>query len=163
MFVRNIEREVLPTCQRYGMGVIAWSPLNAGWLSGSRKRSADATGVVTRRSKLMLQLFDLSDDGEAYKFDLLEELEALAGSIGMPLRQMALAWTLEHPAVTSAIIGLRTMEHLDGLVDADRHRLPAPVLDRIDELIPPGTSVSRIDDRRNEPWLTEAGLRRRSG
>jgi aryl-alcohol dehydrogenase-like predicted oxidoreductase len=73
------------------MGVIVWSPLNDGWLSGSRKRSADATGVVTRRSKLMPQLFDLVDDGEAYKFDLLEELGALAGSIGMPLRQMALA------------------------------------------------------------------------
>jgi aryl-alcohol dehydrogenase-like predicted oxidoreductase len=78
MFVREIEQEVLSTCQRFGMGVIVWSPLNAGWLSGARRRSSGSDGIATRRARLMPHLFDVDDAGSSYKFDLLEELERLA-------------------------------------------------------------------------------------
>jgi aryl-alcohol dehydrogenase-like predicted oxidoreductase len=81
----------------------------------------------------------------------------------MPLRQLALAFVLEHPAVTSAIIGPRTLEHLEGLLGVEEVTLPTEVLDRIDELIPHGTNVSRANDRRNEPWLSDAKQRRRNG
>jgi diketogulonate reductase-like aldo/keto reductase len=109
ILVRGIELDVLPTCARYGMGVIVLSPLNAGWLSGMRQRDAEASGVVTRRWKLMPGLFDLEDGDTATKFALVEELEALTGELGLSLPHLALAWTLEHPAVTSAIIGPRTV------------------------------------------------------
>jgi aryl-alcohol dehydrogenase-like predicted oxidoreductase len=163
MFVREIEQEVLSTCQRFGMGVIVWSPLNAGWLSGARRRSSDSDGITTRRARLMPHLFDVDDAGSSYKFDLLEELARLAAQSDLPLRQLALAFVLEHPAVTSAIIGPRTLQHLEGLLGAEEVTLSTEVLDRIDELIPPGTNVSRTNDRRNEPWLSDAKQRRRNG
>jgi aryl-alcohol dehydrogenase-like predicted oxidoreductase len=162
IFVRGIERDVLPTCQRYGMGVIVWSPLNAGWLSGKRRRDTEGSGISSRRSHLMPGLFDVTNGGTATKFDLLEQLEAIATEIGLSLPQLAVAWTLEHPAVSSAIVGPRTLEHLAGLLGADENRLPPEALDRIDELVQPGTIVSSSDDRRIEPALLDSRLRRRT-
>ena len=79
----------------------------------------------------------------------------------MSLPHLALAWTLEHPGVTSTIIGPRTMEHLDGVLGADEHRLAPDLLDRIDELVPPGTNVRPEDDAYAGPWLRNASQRRR--
>jgi aryl-alcohol dehydrogenase-like predicted oxidoreductase len=108
IFVRAIERDVLPACDRYGMGAIVWSPLNAGWLSGTWRRDAEQVGAGSRRSRLMPRLFDLSDAETVAKFDLLDRLEELAAQLSISMPHLAVAWTLEHPAVTSAIIGPRT-------------------------------------------------------
>lgn len=163
IFVRAIERQVLPTCQRHGMGVIVWSPLNAGWLSGTRRRDEGVAGAATRRARLLPSLFDMSDAANVRKFDILDELEVLARDFGISLPHLAVAWTLEHPGVTSAIIGPRTMEHLEGLLGADEHKLPSELLDRIDQLVPPGTNVRSGDDEPSEPWLSDATRRRRGG
>lgn len=161
IFVRCTERDLLPACQRYGMGAIVWSPLNGGWLSGKYRRSSDPETFTTGRARRMPERFDPTAPDNVRKLDLVEELDKVASEAGMTLPHLALAWTLEHPAVTSTIIGPRTMEHLEGVLGADEHRLPAEVLDRIDELVPPGTNVRASDDPFQPPWLAKAAQRRR--
>ncbi|MEJ2760050.1 MAG: aldo/keto reductase [Gammaproteobacteria bacterium] len=148
IFARDIERFVLPVCHRYGMGVIIWSPLDGGFLAGKYRKTGDLTedsriGKFTRR-------FTGSFDPEAELFQrklaLVEELDAVASEAGMPLVEMATAFTLQHPFVTSAIIGPRTMEHLEGVLPAVQRKLDGAVMDRIDDLVPPGTSVNPIRD-----------------
>jgi aryl-alcohol dehydrogenase-like predicted oxidoreductase len=147
--------------QRYGMGVIVWGPLNGGWLSGKYRRDSDAATFTTGRAKRLPDRFDPAQPDNARKLDLVEELHKLAADAGMSLAHLALSWTLEHPAVTSAIVGPRTMEHLDGLLGADDQRVPTEVLDRIDELVAPGTVVRASEDPFQLPWLTDAAARRR--
>ncbi len=161
IFVRSIEKGLLPVCQRYGMGVIVWSPLNGGWLSGKYRRTSEAETFTTGRARRMPARFDPTQPANARKLDLVDELEKLASEAGMTLPHLALAWTLEHPAVTSTIIGPRTMEHLEGVLGADEHRLAPDVLDRIDELVPPGTDLSATEDPFQPPWLRDASQRRR--
>lgn len=144
IFNRDIERFVLPACERYGMGMIVWSPLDGGFLSGKYKGSADFddSSRIVAFSKRFTGGFDPESQVIQRKLALIPALEKLAGEAGASLAQMAVAFTLEHPAVTSAIIGPRTMAHLETILDAAEARLSPDLLDRIDALCPPGTSLN---------------------
>lgn len=159
MLVRGVEAEVLPTCQKYGMGVIPWSPLAGGWLSGKWRKGAE--DLTSRRAERIPGRYDLSDPANQAKLDAADALGRLAEEAGMTLIHMALAFVLQHPAVTSAIIGPRTAEHLDSQLGAvDVHLEPA-VLDRIDGIVRPGTNFARADAGYEPPSLTTTRLRRR--
>jgi aryl-alcohol dehydrogenase-like predicted oxidoreductase len=159
MLVRGIERDVLPVTERYGMGVIPWSPLAGGWLSG-RYRVGRELPESTRSGRIPWR-YDMSMPENRRKLEAAEELALLAEESGLTLIQMALAFVLGHPAVTSAIVGPRTMEHLESQLAAADVRLPADVLDRIDEIVPPGTNFNPHDAGYQPPSLTDASLRRR--
>jgi aryl-alcohol dehydrogenase-like predicted oxidoreductase len=159
IFVRSIEKDVLPTCQKYGMGVIPWSPLAGGWLSGKyRKGGEQPTGG---RAARMPQRYDFSLPGNQKKLDVIEELDKVAADAGIPLIHLALAFVINHPAVSAAIIGPRTMEQLEGQLGAEEVRLDDAVLDRIDELVPPGTNLNAADGGYQPPAITSAWRRRR--
>ncbi|MET9609563.1 aldo/keto reductase [Streptomyces sp. NPDC006512] len=159
LLARGIEREVLPVAQRYGLGVLSWSPLAGGWLSGRyRKGAAQPT---SSRSDRQAERFDIADPGNAAKLDAAEALAQLAEEAGLTLVQLALAFVLEHPAVTSAIIGPRTFEQLESQLGADRVRLSDDVLDRIDKIVPPGTNLSARDGGYLPPALSDPRARRR--
>lgn len=159
IFVRGIEDRVLPTCEKYGMGVIPWSPLNGGFLTG---RYQPGEEVPTKgRAARTPDRFDPHRPGVSAKLQLVPELESLAADAGIPLTHLALAFTLSHPAITSAIIGPRTMDQLTSLLDASDVVLDDDVLDRIDELVPPGTNVNDGDTGWQSPTLAQAWRRRR--
>ncbi len=160
VFARGIEAEVLPTCQRYGMGVIPWSPLNGGWLAGKYRKGTEIDMSSGRAARIPAR-FDPDRPENQRKLDLVEELVALADEAGLPLIHLALAFVLEHPAVTAAIIGPRTMEQLVDQLPAGDVRLDAEVLDRIDELVPPGTNVNPADAGWTAPAVADAPARRR--
>jgi aryl-alcohol dehydrogenase (NADP+) len=143
IFVRGIETSVLPTCQRYGMGVIPWSPLAGGWLTGKYRR--DSPAPTTGRASRTPDRFDYEKAENQRKLDLVEALVALADEAGLSLTHLAMAFVLEHPGVTSAIIGPRTMEQLTDVLAGAGTRLDDAVLDRIDALVPPGTNVNAAD------------------
>ena len=143
------------------MGVIVWGPLNGGWLSGKYRRDSDAATFTVGRAKRRPDRFDPALPDNVRKLELVEEIAKLAAEAGTTLPHLGLAWTLEHPAVTSAIVGPRTMEHLDGLLGADERRVPPELLDRIDELVPPGSVVHPGEDPFDLPWLADATQRRR--
>jgi aryl-alcohol dehydrogenase-like predicted oxidoreductase len=149
ILVREIERAVLPTCQRYGMGVIPWSPLAGGYLSGRYRKGGD----IPAGSRLANRSFDDPRARAVHeqRLDAVEELLKVAADAGVSLTHLAMAFVLAHPAVTSAIIGPRTMEQLDDLLAGVDVRLDADVLDRIDEIVPPGTRISDAD-----PWQPRA-------
>jgi aryl-alcohol dehydrogenase-like predicted oxidoreductase len=149
ILVREIERAVLPTCQRYGMGVIPWSPLAGGYLTGRYRKGGD----IPPGSRLANRSFDDPRARAVHeqRLDAVEELLKVAADAGVSLTHLAMAFVLEHPAVTSAIIGPRTMEQLDDLLAGVDVRLDADVLDRIDEIVPPGTRISDAD-----PWQPSA-------
>ena len=151
IFSRDIERFVLPTCHRYGMGVISWSPLDRGFLSGKYRNAKDFTedSRIVRLDKGMTGAFNEQAEVYSRKFKFLKELSALADQSGMPLLHMAMAFVLEHPYITSAIIGPRTMEQLESLLPAADMRLETEILDRIDEIVPPGSCVNRTLDAPN--------------
>ena len=159
ILVRGIEAEVLPVCRRYGMGVIPWSPLAGGWLSGKYRRGMDAP--KGGRAQRIPQRYDPALPENADKMDVVEELVMLADDAGLSLVHLALAFVLEHPAVSSAIIGPRTMEHLEGQLGAADIRLEPAVLDRIDELVPPGTNLNVADAGWTPPALADKSQRRR--
>ena len=159
IFVRSIERDVLPTCQKYGMGVIPWSPLAGGWLSGKYRRGMEQP--TTGRAARAPERFDLSRPGNQKKLDVIEELDKLAADAGIPLIHLAIAFVINHPAVTAAIIGPRTMEQLEGQLGAPDVRLDDAVLDRIDELVPPGTNLNAADGGYQPPAIASAWRRRR--
>jgi aryl-alcohol dehydrogenase-like predicted oxidoreductase len=160
VLVRGAEAEVLPVCQRFGMGVIGWSPLAGGWLSG-RYRRTDGDLPVSRRAERIPQRFDMSLPGNQAKLAAAEQLARLAGEAGLSLIHLALAFVTSHPAVTSAIIGPRTMEHLESQLGAADIILPADVLDKIDEIVPPGTNLNPSDRGYEPPALLDPSLRRR--
>ncbi len=151
---RSIEREVLPACQRYGMGTLVWSPLGQGLLTG-RFRKGQQTD--THRSGGMPQHF--SDER---KLDVVEQLVPLAEQAGLPMTHLAMAFAIAHPGVTSAIIGPRTMEQLDDLLAGANVTLDDEVLDRIDEIAPPGTDAGLNDVAYTPPTVSSVSLRRRS-
>jgi len=159
IMVRGVEADVLPVCQQYGMGVIPWSPLAGGWLSGRYRTGADVP--ASRRAQRLPQRFDLSLPGNQAKLEAAEQLAVLAEKSGLSLIQLALAFVVQHPAVTSAIIGPRTMEHLVGQLEAADVTLDPAVLDRIDEIVPPGTNLNQPDRGYEPPALTTPSLRRR--
>ncbi|MGY6501795.1 MAG: aldo/keto reductase [Acidimicrobiales bacterium] len=159
IFVRGIETSVLPACERYDMGVIPWSPLNGGFLTGRYRPGEPAP--ETGRAKRQPARFDPEIDGVRRKLDLVPELEQVAADAGLSLLHMALGFTLAHPAVTSAIIGPRTMDQLEGQLDAGDVVLDDATLDRIDELVPPGTNVNPADGGWETPSIAQAWRRRR--
>jgi aryl-alcohol dehydrogenase-like predicted oxidoreductase len=158
MLVRGIEADVLPTCRRHGIGVIPWSPLAGGWLSGRYRKGQDAP-TSTRADRLPGR-YDLSLPGNQRKFEAADRLGALADEVGVPLIEIAIAWVINHPAVTSAIIGPRTMEHLESQLPAASRTLDAELLDRIDEIVPPATSFNYADTGYANPALEPSARRR---
>ncbi|TCO16572.1 aryl-alcohol dehydrogenase-like predicted oxidoreductase [Kribbella steppae] len=157
---RGIERSLLPTTQRLGMGVLTWSPLASGFLSG-KVRKDQPVDLTTGRAALTPFRFDPSIPGNAAKFDAVEQLIEVAEGIGCTLPELALAFATTHPAVTSVISGPRTMEQLDGLLKAVDLTLDDATLDRIDEIVPPGTDLYQPDGAWRPPSLTIPTLRRR--
>jgi aryl-alcohol dehydrogenase-like predicted oxidoreductase len=139
IFARGIETSVLPTCQKYGMGVLPWSPLSGGWLTGRYRKGQDKP--TTGRAARMPERFDPSRPENIRKLDLVEELLKLAADAGCSLSHMAMAFAIAHPAVSAAIIGPRTMEQLTDLLDGASVELDDAILDRIDQIVPPGTNV----------------------
>jgi aryl-alcohol dehydrogenase-like predicted oxidoreductase len=160
MLARGIEADLLPTCQRYGMGVIPWSPLGGGWLSGKFRKDAGAD-PTSRRAQMLPQRYDLSLPENQRKLDAADALAQLAEENGITLIEMALAFVIRHPAVTAAIIGPRTMEHLESQLTAAEVKLSDELLDRIDEIVPPGVNVNPRDAGYVPPALADASLRRR--
>jgi aryl-alcohol dehydrogenase-like predicted oxidoreductase len=158
ILVRGVETEVLPTCQRYGMGVIPWSPLAGGWLSGKYRKGSDVKG---HRAERMPARYDLSQPGNQAKLDAVEELAQLAEQSGLSLIHLALAFVLRHPAITSAIVGPRTLEQLEGQLGAADVQLGDEILDAIDGIVPPGTNLNAADAGWTPPWLDNASARRR--
>ncbi|MCX7523433.1 aldo/keto reductase [Microbacterium sp. STN6] len=149
---RTVEREVLPVAHRYGMGTVIWSPLASGMLTG-RIRRGQQTDL--RRVGMFAALRD------ERRIDMVERFIPLAEEAGIPLTHMALAFVIAHPGVTAALIGPRTMEQLDDLLAAADVELSDDLLNRIDEIVPPGTGVGRMDQEYNTPPITTATLRRR--
>jgi aryl-alcohol dehydrogenase-like predicted oxidoreductase len=148
LFVRRNERDVFPVCLEYGMGVLVYAPLNSGWLAGRYTRDAPPPdGTRAARGWGGPDRWDREKAAVQAKFDLLDELREVAVDAGCSLTHLAIAFSLEHPAVTSTIIGPRTLEQLDDLLAGADVRLSADVLDRIDDLLPPGTDVNRDDVR----------------
>jgi aryl-alcohol dehydrogenase-like predicted oxidoreductase len=158
MLIRGIETDVLPTCRRYGMGVIPWSPLAGGWLSGRYRKGQDFE--PSRRAAMLPKRYDMSIPGNQRKLDAADALAQLAEETGITLIEMALAFVIRHPAVTAAIIGPRTMEHLESQLTAVDVELSDDVLDRIDEIVPPGTNVNPADTGWDSPDLAAAARRR---
>jgi len=153
---RGIEREVLPTCERYGMGVMAWSPLAKGMLTGRDRKGSQTPDSL--RAKFFPKAMS-----DAASLDAVEQLIPVAESAEITLMHMALAFVISHPAVTSAIIGPRTMEHLDGLLAGANVRLTDDVLDKIDQIVPPGSDVAPLEGAAyTPPAISKKVLRRRS-
>jgi aryl-alcohol dehydrogenase-like predicted oxidoreductase len=149
---RGIEREVLPVAQRYGMGILVWGPLGQGMLTGRVRRGQDTD---VRRAK-MHKAF--SDDR---RLDVVEQLIPLAQEAGLSMTHLAMAFAIAHPGVTSALLGARTMEQLDDLLAGVDVALTDDVLDRIDEIVPPGTDIGTLDQAYVPPALQNTSLRRR--
>jgi len=160
MLIRRIEADVLPVCERYSIGVIPWSPLAGGWLSGRYRKGGDSPGD-SRRAQMLPQRYDMSIPGNQAKLEAAEALGALAEEAGMSLIEMALGFVTAHRAVTAAIIGPRTMEQLESQLGGLERTLEPGLLDRIDEIVPPGTTVNPSDTGWDAPWLTDSSLRRR--
>jgi aryl-alcohol dehydrogenase-like predicted oxidoreductase len=147
LITRAIEYDVLPACLRHGMGVLAYSPLAGGWLSGKYRKGTDVTGPGSAaRSQRFPGRYDSTNPANAAKLDAVDALGALAEEAGMTLIQMATAFATRHPGVSSTIIGPRTTEHLDAYLAADGIDLSTDVLDRIDEIVPPGVTINVADN-----------------
>ncbi|HLI14448.1 MAG TPA: aldo/keto reductase [Acidimicrobiales bacterium] len=162
LLVRGIEAEVLPTCARYGMGVITWGPLNGSWLSGRYRRPEDIDFTVGRARRLPSR-FDPSVPGNRAKFEAVDRLAALAAEAGLSLVHLALAFARAHPAVTSVILGPRTMEQLEDQLASASVELDDALLDRIDEVVPPGTNLNPADAGYVPPALAASARRRPGG
>jgi aryl-alcohol dehydrogenase-like predicted oxidoreductase len=158
MLIRAIETDVLPTCQRHGMGVITWSPLAGGWLSGRYRRDQDIE--TSRRAVMLPNRYDLDIPGNQRKLDAADALANVADEAGISLIEMAIGFVINHPAVTSAIIGPRTTEHLESQLTAADVTLTDDVLDRIDEIVPPGVTVNPADTGWDSPDLAPEKRRR---
>ncbi|MBR8639260.1 aldo/keto reductase [Streptomyces tuirus] len=159
MLVRGIEADVLPTAARHGMGVITYSPLAGGWLSGQWRKDADLPTPSPARQRLA-DRFDLSLPVNQRKLEATEALAHLAQDNGVTLIEMAIAFALNHPAVTSVLIGPRTPQHLQSQLPAADVRLDAAVLDRIDDIVTPGTVINPADSSFINPALQPAARRR---
>jgi aryl-alcohol dehydrogenase-like predicted oxidoreductase len=160
ILARGIEADVLPVCQQFGMGVISWSPLGAGWLTGRYRKGHELP--VSQRADRLPQRYDLSMPGNQAKLEATEQLALLADEAGLSLVHLALAFVIQHPAITAAIIGPRTMEHLESQLGSADVRLDPDVLDRIDEIVAPGTTLNTSDVGYDPPALVQPALRRRS-
>ncbi|MFC0625768.1 aldo/keto reductase [Kribbella deserti] len=160
LLARGIETSLLPTARRYNMGVLTWSPLASGFLSG-KIRKGQAIDLTKGRAAITPFRFDPSIPSNEVKFDVLEQLIEVAEGIGCTLPELALAFAVAHPAVTSVIIGPRTMEHLDSALKGAELVLDDATLDRIDEIVPPGTNVYPPDGVWRPQSLVDVSQRRR--
>jgi aryl-alcohol dehydrogenase-like predicted oxidoreductase len=158
MITRSVERDILPVCEKYGMGVIPWSPLAQGWLSGRFRKGQE---VSSRRSQLLPQRYDMSLPENQRKLEAADALGQLADESGMTLVHMAVAFVMNHPAVTAPIIGPRTMDQLETQLGAADVVLTDDILDRIDEIVPPGLTILNSDDGYDPPSITDKRCRRR--
>ena len=156
--VRAVEADVLPTCARHGMAVMSYSPLAGGWLSGRWRK--DAGQQPSSRAGRLPERFDLSQPANQRKLDAVEQLARLAEEAGITLIQLAIAFVLNHPAVTAPIIGPRTLEQLESQLAAADVVLDQTVLDRIDDIVPPGTTINPADNSFQNPALQPAARRR---
>jgi len=159
LLVRGIEADVLPTCEDYSMGVISWSPLAGGWLSGRYRKGQDLP--TSGRAARLPQRYDLAKPENQRKLDVVDELATVAEDAGVSMIELALAFVIQHPAVTAAIIGPRTMEHLESQLSASDVVLDDEVLDRIDRIVPPGTNLNSADSGWEPPALVSPRRRRR--
>jgi aryl-alcohol dehydrogenase-like predicted oxidoreductase len=159
LLARGIERDLLPVAERWGMGVLTWSPLAFGFLTGSHRRGAGPP--TTARAELRPHWFDPDDPVVARKLDVVEELVGVAGQLGRPLPALATAFPLAHRAVTAVITGPRTLEQLQSTLAHADLELDDDVLDRLDEIVPPGTDVYEAAPAANLPWIAHAARRRR--
>jgi aryl-alcohol dehydrogenase-like predicted oxidoreductase len=161
IMVRSIERDVLPVAQQYDLAILPWSPLAGGWLTGRYRKNqpvqASPRFAVMRPDGANSEAPPVDPD----RLEVAESLALLAEEAGLTLIDMALAFVLRHPAVTAPIIGPRTMEQLESQIGATDVVLAEDVMDRIDEIVPPGTSVTRGDGLWVPPSLTTKSLRRR--
>jgi aryl-alcohol dehydrogenase-like predicted oxidoreductase len=157
ILARGVERDVLPTCARHGLGVLVWSPLAGGWLSGKYRR--DQPAPIGSRADTNPDHFD---GGNEAKYDATERLATIAGEAGLTMTQLALAWAVEHPGVTAALIGPRTEDQLEELLTAADTVLSTDVLDAIDAVVAPGVDLNPADRGWSPPALG-APARRRSG
>jgi aryl-alcohol dehydrogenase-like predicted oxidoreductase len=160
MLARGIERSVLPTCRRLGMGVLTYSPLAFGFLTG-RLRKGRPVDLTSGRAALAPDRFDPDLPANAAKYDAVEQLAEVAEGAGLTLPELATAFVTTHPAVTSVITGPRTMEQFESLVKTADLALDDDVLDRIDEIVPPGTDLYRADAAWQPRSLTDVAERRR--
>jgi aryl-alcohol dehydrogenase-like predicted oxidoreductase len=160
IFVRGIEAEVLPTCEKYGMGVIPWSPLGGGWLTG-KYRQETGVDMTVGRAKRVPGRFDQALPGNQAKLAAVEELIKIAADAGCSLTHLAMAFVVGNPAVTAAIIGPRTMDQLTDLLAGASVTLEDDVLDRIDQIVPPGVNLNPADAGFQPPVLADADARRR--
>jgi aryl-alcohol dehydrogenase-like predicted oxidoreductase len=159
ILARGIEADVLPVAQRYDMGVISWSPLAGGVLSGRFRRGT--TPEPSHRERLWERRgMPRSGPAEAAKRTAAEDLAELADKFGLTMIELALAFVINHPAVTSAIIGPRTMEQLESQLSAPDVTLPTELLDAVDEVVPPGTTVNPADVGWTPPGLAARNRRR---
>jgi aryl-alcohol dehydrogenase-like predicted oxidoreductase len=157
LLTRSIELDILPTAQRHGMGILTYSPLGGGWLSGSW--SADSSPTSPARQRLA-DRFDMSLPENLRKLEAVDQLQQVADAAGLSMIELAIAFVVNHPGVTSAIIGPRTMEQLDSQLPAADVVLDAATLDRIDEIVKPGVTINPADTSYGEQVL-QAVLRRR--
>ncbi|WP_431955459.1 aldo/keto reductase [Nocardia lijiangensis] len=153
---RGVEREIFPVCQRYGLGTLVWSPLAMGLLTGRYRKRGGETAPPALLHWVPQHMTDQR------KRDVVEMLIPVAEQAGLSLTHLALAFVITHPAVTSAIIGPRTLEQLDGLLTGGGTRLDDDLLDHIDEIVPPGTDTGPIDVAYVPPHLQQLRLRRRA-
>jgi aryl-alcohol dehydrogenase-like predicted oxidoreductase len=152
---RHVERDVLQACRRHGIGVLVWSPLSGGWLTGKYRHAGDAPAGSRAATNP-----DHFDSDNTAKASAVERLRTIAAEAGLPLTHLALGWVAEHPAISSVLIGPRTEDQLDDLLAAADVDLPADVLDAIDDVVAPGTDVNPADAGWTPPGL-DAEARRR--
>jgi aryl-alcohol dehydrogenase-like predicted oxidoreductase len=155
---RGIEAHVLPVTEQYGLGVLAWSPLASGWLSGAVRAGRE---IATNRSTVVPERFDLAIPANQARLDAVEQLAKVAEQAGLTMIQLALGFVTAHPAVTSAIIGPRTLDHLRSQLAAADTVLSADVLDAIDTIVAPGVDLAAHEKFDTPPALLDPSLRRR--
>lgn len=159
LLVRGVEADVLPVAEKYHMGVIPWSPLAGGWLTGKFRKGQDVP--ETHRGTLLPDRYDMGNPENVARLDAADEFAVLADDAGISLIHLALAFVMQHPAVTAPIIGPRTMEHLESQLGAVDVTLTTDVLDRIDEIVPPGVNLGHDDAGYTPDALADPFLRRR--
>ena len=157
ILVRGIEEDVLPTTQRYGMGTLSYSPLAGGWLSGKWRK--DAAPVPTSANRPSAR-FDMSSVANQQKLEVVDALATVAEDAGITFIELAIAFVINHPGITSAIIGPRTMEQLESQLSAADITLSTDVLDRIDELVAPGVTINPDDNSYGATELAPSARRR---
>ncbi|QQM38541.1 aldo/keto reductase [Streptomyces liliifuscus] len=155
---RGIESHVLPVTEEYGLGVLVWSPLASGWLSGAVR---EGRHITTSRSTFMPQRFDTAIPSNRARLDAVERLAEVADEAGLTMIQLALGFVTAHPAVTSALIGPRTLDHLHSQLAAADTVLSADVLDAIDSIVAPGVDLAAHEKNDTPPALLDPALRRR--